>query len=48
MGAVADIEIGVRDIRTVRKVTEPATDSRCFCIRWFSSDNNADSAVEAR
>ena len=52
MGAVAKIELNVREIKSVPARNEPATDTRCFCIRWFGSNdrggNNTQGAVDAR
>lgn len=38
MGDVANIDLNVREIRSVPARTEPATDTRCFCIRLFGSN----------
>ena len=40
MGDLASNEIGERKIRAVPKMVEPATDTRCFCVKWFSSGDN--------
>ena len=49
MGDLASAEIGERSIRAVPKIQEPVTDTRCFCVRWFSSSNSNDnSALESR
>ena len=50
MGDLASAEIGERSIRSVPKIQEPVTDTRCFCVRWFSSSssNNDKSALESR
>ena len=50
MGDLDSAEIGERSIRSVPKIQEPVTDTRCFCVKWFgsSNSNNDKSALESR